>query len=99
MAAKKRWVGSSYRRGGRLKTRWGTTYTRPKSWRTPNIGGAVHTTADNGKLLGVEPEFQHHYSNDPRKASKKTKKKYSTWVKSHNRRRTRGVKRHRRILR
>lgn len=70
------WSGSSYKRGGTLKTKWGTTFKKIKSYRNAN-NGIVHSTPRDGEFLGVEETGKHSYGYNP----KPNKKKQKWWIK------------------
>jgi len=102
MERKKTWDGGTYKRGGLLHTKWGTTFKRQESFRTPSSGGVVHSSSKDGKLLGVERVGDHSYGTDPKQASEQDRKRFkrlTTYVKSHPRRGTKGVTSHPRRLR
>ena len=69
-----KWNGSSYQRGGaKLKTKWGTTFSRRKSFRNANTGW-VHSTPRYGKFLGVEKTGEHPYGFNPKKNDKEKRR-------------------------
>lgn len=75
-----KWKGSSYSRGGLNRDKWGNTHRTRETWRTPNRGGIVHSTATDGNLIGVERNRHHNYGDDPRAAGSKDRKRFVTFV-------------------
>jgi len=72
--------GSAYRRGGVLKSKWGTTRKEPVSYRDKNTGVVV---SPSGRIAGIEETHHHNWGDDP-KAKKGLRKPYA-FVKGHSR--------------
>jgi len=60
-------VGSSwYKRGGKLKDKWGNIKHTPISYRENHTGSVINS---KGVYQGTEKNRQHTFGNDPRKVS------------------------------
>ena len=72
--------GSAYRRGGVLKSKWGTTRKEPVTYRDRNTGVVV---SPSGRIAGIEATHHHNWGEDP--TPKKGLKKPYAFVKGHAR--------------